>query len=165
MEADVQILNIINSIYLQFKGGEGILFAPHRQPNPLNHKIFYMDTTNKKCLECSKPLKGRADKKFCDDLCRNSYNNKLNSDSNTYVRNINNILRRNRRILEEALPASEEMVKATKQKMLEKGFQFKYFTHTYTNKKGNVYYFCYEYGYLLLESDWLLVVKRKEAGV
>ncbi len=124
-----------------------------------------METNHKKCIECSKPLKGRADKKFCDDLCRNSYNNKLNSDTNAYVRNINNILRRNRRILEEALPASEEMAKITKQKMLEKGFQFKYFTHTYTNKKGNVYYFCYEYGYLLLEGEWVLVVKRKESGV
>ncbi len=124
-----------------------------------------MSDTDKKCLECNKQLKGRIDKKFCDDFCRNSYNNKLNSDSNGYVRNINNILRRNRRILEEALPAPEEMSKITKQKMLEKGFQFKYFTHTYTNKKGNIYYFCYEYGYLLLEGDLVLVVKRKEAGV
>ncbi len=124
-----------------------------------------METNDKNCIECSKPLKGRADKKFCGDLCRNSYNNKLNSDSNAYVRNINNILRRNRRVLEEALTGSEEMAKITKQKMLEKGFQFKYFTHTYKNKKGNIYYFVYEYGYLLLEGDWVLVVKRKEAGV
>ena len=69
-----------------------------------------METTNeKKCIECNKLLKGRADKKFCDDLCRNSYNNKLNSDTNGYVRNINNTLRKNRRILEETLPAAEEM--------------------------------------------------------
>jgi transcriptional accessory protein Tex/SPT6 len=123
-----------------------------------------MNTSEKKCHECEKPLKGRVDKKFCDDFCRNSYNNKLNSDTNGYVRNINNALRKNRRILEEALPANEEMAKITRSKMLEKGFQFKYLTHTYTNKKGNIYYFCYEYGYLLLEGDWILVVKRKEAG-
>lgn len=124
-----------------------------------------MDTNEKRCVECNKPLKGRTDKKFCDDSCRNSYNNKLNSDSNSYVRNINNILRRNRRILEEALPVAEEMAKTTKAKLLEKGFQFKYLTHTYKNKKGNIYYFCYDYGYLLLESDWVLIVKRREAGV
>lgn len=124
-----------------------------------------METNEKKCIECNKPLKGRADKKFCDDLCRNSYNNKLNSDSNSYVRNINNNLRKNRRILEETLPLTEEMAKITRSKLLERGFQFKYFTHTYSNKKGNVYYFCYEYGYLLLEGDWVLVVKRKEPGV
>jgi predicted nucleic acid-binding Zn ribbon protein len=27
------------------------------------------------CLDCGKPVKGRADQKFCKDLCRNSYNN------------------------------------------------------------------------------------------
>ncbi|MCW3108877.1 MAG: hypothetical protein JWQ09_3383 [Segetibacter sp.] len=124
-----------------------------------------METNEKKCIECNKPLRGRVDKKFCDDFCRNSYNNKLNSDTNGYVRNINNTLRKNRRILEETLPAKEEMAKITRPKMLEKGFQFKYFTHTYTNKKGNMYYFCYEYGYLLLEGDWILIVKRKEPGV
>lgn len=123
-----------------------------------------METIEKKCIECNKPLKGRIDKKFCGDFCRNSYNNKLNSDTNGYVRNINNTLRKNRRILEEAL-AAEEMAKTTKPKMLEKGFQFKYYTHTYTNKKGNMYYFCYEYGYLLLDGDWILIVKRKEAGL
>ena len=117
------------------------------------------------CLECSKPLKGRTDKKFCDDFCRNVYNNKLNSHSSSYVRNLTNILRRNRRILEEALPLNEEMVKTTRSKLLEKGFQLKYLTHTYTNKKGNIYYFCFEFGYLQLDGDWLLIVKRKEEGI
>jgi hypothetical protein len=131
----------------------------------LDNYTDIMEVATKTCIECKKPLKGRTDKKFCDDLCRNSYNNKLNSDSNGYVRNINNLLRRNRRILEETLPVTEEMAKITRQKLIEKGFQFKYLTHTYTNKKGNIYYFCYEYGYLLLEADWVLVVKRKEAGV
>ena len=116
------------------------------------------------CLECSKPLKGRIDKKFCDEACRNVYNNKLNSDTNTYVRNLTNILRRNRRLLEESLPPNEEMTKLQRAKLLEKGYQFKYGTHTYTNKKGNIYYFCFEFGYLPLEGDWLLIVKRKEEG-
>ena len=123
-----------------------------------------MEISTRSCIECGKVLKGRVDKKFCDDFCRNNYNNKLNSDSNAYVRNINNILRRNRRILEETLGSSEEMAKLQKGKLTDKGFNLKYFTHTYANKKGNVYFFCYEYGYLLLEADWVLVVKRKEAG-
>src|SRR5262245_21380381 len=114
------------------------------------------------CLACGEPLKGRTDKKFCDDYCRNSYHNKLNSDDNNYVRNVNNILRRNRRILEDFIPAGQETAKTPKSKLHEKGFQFKYFTNTYTNKKGTVYYFCYEYGYLPLEHDWYFIVKRKE---
>ena len=121
-----------------------------------------LTTENKACLSCEKPLKGRSDKKFCDDYCRNNYNNQLNADSNNYVRNINNALRKNRRILEELFPEGEGMVKTTKDKMLACGFQFKYITHSYTNKKGNIYYFCYEYGYLPLENNWYLLVKKKE---
>ena len=32
------------------------------------------------CLECGDHLKGRIDKKFCSDYCRNSFNNKVNKD-------------------------------------------------------------------------------------
>lgn len=114
------------------------------------------------CLTCEKPVKGRTDKKFCDDYCRNSYNNQLKSTTVNLVRNINNALGKNRRILEASFKIEEEMTKITKEKLLQQGFQFKYFTHTYTNKKGNVYFFCYDIGYLLLENDWYLLVRRRE---
>ena len=78
------------------------------------------------------------------------------------MRNINNALRKNRRILEELLTGHEKMVKVTREILLQRGFLFKYITHTYTNPKGNQYHFCYEYGYLALENNWYLVVKRKE---
>jgi len=114
------------------------------------------------CLTCHKPVKGRTDKKFCDDYCRNAFNNHLKSATNNLVRNINNALGKNRRILESFFKKEEEIAKTTKNKLLEKGFLFKYFTHTYTNKKGNIYFFCYDYGYLPLENDWYLLVKRKK---
>lgn len=116
----------------------------------------------KTCLLCEKPLKGRSDKKFCDDYCRAAYNNDLKSASNNYIRNINNALGKNRRILEGLLPEGEQMTKVNQDKLLRLGFQFKYTTHTYTNQKGNVYHFCYEYGYLSLENNWYLIVKRNE---
>ncbi len=121
-----------------------------------------METVTRTCQECGKLLKGRLDKKFCDDYCRNNYNNKQNSDQNNLVRNINNILRKNRRLLEELIKTGEEMGKSPRQKLAETGFDFRYHTHLYTNKKGQVYTFCYDYGYLPLEGDWLLIVKRKE---
>ncbi len=116
--------------------------------------------STRKCLACDKSLQGRADKKFCNDYCRNAYNNQLKASSSSTVRNINNILLKNRRILEHVLGA-EDMGKTNKEKLLQQGFHFNYLTHTYTNKKGNVYNFCYEYGYLPLEHDWYLVVRRK----
>lgn len=120
------------------------------------------DPNNAVCLNCNKIVKGRTDKKFCDDYCRNSYNNQLKSTKNNLVRNVNNALGKNRRILESFFKNNDDTTKASKEKLLQKGFQFKYITHTYTNKKGNVYYFCYDIGYLPLENDWYLLVKSKE---
>lgn len=116
----------------------------------------------KRCLTCDKPLKGRSDKKFCDDYCRAAYNNELKSAINNQMRNINNALGKNRRILEDLLPEKEETAKTTKEKLLQKGFLFKYVTHLYTTKSGKTYYYCYDHGYLPLENDWYLIVRKKE---
>lgn len=111
------------------------------------------------CSECGETFHGRADKKFCSDMCRNAFNNKLNGSANNYIRNINNILRKNRRIMEELVPA--ETVKVSRQKLADKGFNFGYYTHIVTTKEGKQYHFCYEYGYLTLEGNYCLLVKRK----
>ena len=121
-----------------------------------------MKEETKACLQCSKTLRGRSDKKFCDDYCRNNYNNLLKSNTNNYMRNINNALSRNRRILEALLPPVHETTKTKKEKLIHEGFSFKYITHTYTTKKGSTYFYCYDFGYLPLDSDWYLIVKRKE---
>ena len=113
------------------------------------------------CIFCDKPVKGRSDKKFCDDYCRAAYNNQLNSAANNFIRNVNNALGKNRRILESLLPEGEATSKTNRDKLIEKGFQFKYHTHLYNTKKGDTYFYCYEYGYLPLENNWFLVVKRE----
>jgi hypothetical protein len=119
-------------------------------------------TENKNCQACGKVVKGRSDKKFCDDYCRVAYNNELKSPTNNFIRNVNNALSKNRRILETCIASGSETGKTNQEKLLAKGFQFKYITHTYTNKKGDTYYFCYDLGYLPTGDDWFLVVKRKE---
>ena len=115
--------------------------------------------TAKNCLACERPIKGRTDKKFCDDSCRNSYNNRLYSYSIPLVRNINNILRKNRRILENFLSGSEKKVRVVdRRKLVEKGYQFEYFTQYFTTKENDQYYYCYEYGYKSIDSEKVLVV-------
>jgi hypothetical protein len=42
----------------------------------------------KNCLECTEKIVGREKKKFCSDGCRNAYNNKINKDSNNYMRTL-----------------------------------------------------------------------------
>lgn len=113
---------------------------------------------NKNCLECGEKIVGREDKKFCSDGCRNAYNNKMNKDSNNFMRNINNKLRKNYRILSEL--NLEGKSKATKAKMLSKGFDFEYFTNILNTSTGNTYYFVYDQGYRLLENELYMLVKK-----
>jgi hypothetical protein len=113
------------------------------------------------CLYCGEELKGRLDKKFCDDSCRSSYNNQINSDANALVKNINNALRRNRRIMESLIP-EEGKLRISGRKLKEMGYDFLYHTHTITTRAGATYVFCYEYGYLPLDNDFFMLVKRLE---
>ena len=112
------------------------------------------------CLECNTEIRGRVDKKFCSDYCRNAYNNKLNKDSKNLVRNINNRLRKNYRILD-SFPLKEGKTRTTKTRLLDKGFDFEFITSLYTTKKGTTYFFLYDLGYLPLDNDYYMIVKRE----
>ncbi|WBU90844.1 hypothetical protein [Cellulophaga omnivescoria] len=112
------------------------------------------------CLECGKKLVGRADKKFCEDYCRNAYNNKINKDSKNLIRNINNRLRKNYRILD-SFTLTEGKTKTTRTRLIDKGFDFEFITNTYTTKKGTTYFFVYDLGYLPLDNDFYMIVKRE----
>ena len=80
----------------------------------------------KNCIECGENFSGREDKKFCSDGCRNAFNNKINKDSTNYMRNINNKLRKNYRIL--SALNDDGKSKTTKSKLLSKGFDFEFMT-------------------------------------
>lgn len=112
------------------------------------------------CLECGDPLVGRVDKKFCSDQCRNIYNNRLKQYSNNYIRRVNNILSKNRRILAKLNPSGKTTVH--RNKLVEKGFNFSYFTNIYETKTGKQYYFVYEFAYLPLEKEYYALVMREE---
>ncbi len=103
---------------------------------------------------------GRRDKKFCSDSCRNNYNNDQNAQRGSLIRRVNGILRKNKRILEEMNPSGKTTVH--KEKLQNIGFDFQYYTNTYTTKKGDNYRFCYDQGYLLLDNDFVLLVRRDE---
>ena len=110
------------------------------------------------CPECGDKLIGRSDKKFCSDACRNARNNSLNKDVKNLIRNTNNRLRKNHRILETL--NSKEKTKVKKESLLKHGFLFEYITGTYTTKSGSIYYYVYDQGYLELENEFYLLVKR-----
>ena len=119
--------------------------------------------TTTTCLHCNKPLeKGRIDKKFCDHYCRNAYNNEQIRETEKTIKLINQILRKNRMILRTINPEGKSTVR--KEYLELSGFNFKYFTHKYEAKNGNIYWFCYEYGYMLstTEPEKVVIVNYQE---
>lgn len=114
----------------------------------------------RKCQECGCNIYGRSDKKFCSEQCRNNHYNKLNRDVNVSMRNINNILRKNRRILQQHNPNGN--CRIHRDTLLLQGFNFEYFTNTFTTKTGLTYKFCYDQGYLSLNEGHLVVVESFE---
>lgn len=117
------------------------------------------ELSDRNCPECGNAIKGRADKKFCSDECRSSFNNAKNRHTNNMMRRINGVLKRNRDIMLSYNPGGKARI--TKSKLQNAGFNFNYYTNSYTTKSGKTYYFCYDQGYLELENDHLsLVVKQ-----
>jgi predicted nucleic acid-binding Zn ribbon protein len=119
-----------------------------------------MDIMQQKCLECKEPIVGRIDKKFCSDQCRNTYNNRSKRSVTNYMRRVDGILKKNRRILDGFVPEDKHTVH--KDMLAKEGFNFDFITNIYTTKTGKVYYFCYEMGYLPLGNDFYAVVRRDE---
>lgn len=99
-----------------------------------------------KCIECSEKLTGRADQKYCSEHCKSSFHYKKNKEKqvSTYVK-IDDHLKHNRRILKKYNSSGQSQIK--KDLLLKEGFDFKYFTNLWTAKNGNVYTFCYEFGF------------------
>lgn len=111
------------------------------------------------CLYCNDPLSGRVDKKFCSDQCRNAYNNERIAGNENHIRRINAVLKKNRKILEQIL-ATENKKVIPLEGLIQSGFNFQFHTFCLTTKNGNTYFFCYEFGYLKLEHDKVMLVKR-----
>jgi predicted nucleic acid-binding Zn ribbon protein len=120
-----------------------------------------MGLSSKSCQVCGKPLVGRSDKKFCSDYCRAHLNNeKKKSDAGEQlIQDINRILRRNRSILK-SIGAMGEFT-TRKEYLVLQGFNFSHLTHQLPAPDDGLYNFCYDYGYLLLPEEKVLVINRQ----
>jgi predicted nucleic acid-binding Zn ribbon protein len=112
------------------------------------------------CLLCNKTIRGRTDKKFCDDYCRNAYNNSRKMINCNEVRRINNVLAKNRKILDSfAHELSANYFKVKTEILQDMGYALKYQTQSTTMKDGLRLTFCYDYYYFQLEKEWMIVAK------
>jgi hypothetical protein len=120
-------------------------------------------TPGKTCLQCAKVIRGRTGKKFCDDYCRNSFNNRMKATRSHLMRNINNALCRNRHILRELISSQPSAQKVERAELLRMGFRFKYFTQLITKPRGRMEKYCYEYGYRPIDTRTVKLVQRTDA--
>ncbi|RZM26238.1 MAG: hypothetical protein EOO88_17695 [Pedobacter sp.] len=122
-------------------------------------KIIYV--FDHKCQQCGKELFGRSDKKYCNDDCRNRANSHRRKretwGDDKHIYEITRDLKRNRNIMKSTGAFLGETKIVTRGWLLDKGYNFDYYTNILHTKKGD-YYFCYEYGHLQLEDGKLLVV-------
>ncbi|MGY0040302.1 hypothetical protein [Pedobacter sp. NJ-S-72] len=99
----------------------------------------------KYCQDCGAILRGRTDKKFCDDHCRGHFNNAANRDRDINFKQINRILKKNTGILEKLV---QQGVKTTTFHLLSaSGFNFCFSTHQLDEQNGEICICCYNYGY------------------
>ena len=97
------------------------------------------------CLECQTEFRGRADKKFCSDPCRNAWNNRKNRINNPGIRMVHRALRTNYRILrtwERRCPEAG----LQRDNLLAMGFRFEYLT-AQTSFRGQVLAWVYDRAY------------------
>ncbi len=114
--------------------------------------------SDKNCLECGEQLVGRSDKKYCGDHCRSQFNNRINKDQTNFMRNVNNLLRKNRRILDSFVKIGR--TKIHRDLLLENGFNFSYCTAVHWTNTGSRKVFCYDRAYVVVDDDYLLVVNE-----
>ena len=99
------------------------------------------------CLNCDEAIEGRSDRKFCSGYCKSNYHYKVNKGKeNSFFIKVEQQLKLNRRILKDYNKAGKATV--TVDVLLALGFDAKFFTHHWKNKKGDVYLFVFEYGFL-----------------
>jgi hypothetical protein len=152
-----------------------------------NKKMEANDTTEKvqrKCRDCGAELgPGREDRQYCDDGCRTNYNNRVRRERQKavldnapvpepetfrpelsvpeYITRIQDIILKNRKILE-SLCNEDKPGRIRLRDLIGKGFNTKFFTsETEPTGTGNIYRFCFEYGYREDEDGVVVIICRK----
>jgi hypothetical protein len=151
------------SVYTRFFEGINSSTFKVMEKNDVTSKAGELHGTNVPsfCLYCDKglPAGSRPDKKFCDEKCKNAYYNELKIKEHKEIRNIDLMLKRNRRILKKIVAGKDDAA-VKKEQLLELGFQLNYHTHHVISKTaGNEYIFCYDYGYFEYKPGIFRIVK------
>ncbi|MGB5420385.1 hypothetical protein [Algibacter sp.] len=112
------------------------------------------------CKICSKLIVGRKGKLFCSVKCKNYYHVNLRKATAIVVKDLDEILHRNRSILLEIMGKNKLQCKIDRVILEKKKFRFKYNTHQHINSQGKIYYYLYDFAWMEFSNDEILIVKR-----
>lgn len=117
--------------------------------------------TKRECLQCGKKLVGRSDKKFCDTPCRNAYYAATREQEEVaYVKKINSILLKNRKILVSLMEGKGKKAYFDRTLLASNGFNFQYCTGTYVNRQEKMYFYVYDFGWMEFSLQEIMVVRK-----
>jgi hypothetical protein len=103
--------------------------------------------TTLNCMNCGETLLGRRDKKFCDDHCRSLYHNVTNAAQYNLVRKTHTILRKNRRVLWQAIGVFRDQNTIPIHWLTQRGFSFQHCTQRIDQKEDSPVIVCYDIAY------------------
>lgn len=112
-------------------------------------------TASKTCIICHTSFLGRVDKRFCSDSCRAAFHNNKKDLRNALIRKVNQQLLINHKALLSFIK-DDPFPLIYKQELLQKGFDAQYQTSRRIIS-GKVYYFCYDVGYTVLNSEQVML--------
>jgi hypothetical protein len=107
-----------------------------------------METYQKRmCACCGDPVRGRSDKVFCDDRCRNKHHNQLRKKPTLgdRAKHIQGVLIKNHRILNELLGGRKRLM-IHRDQLLRRGFCFEIYSHQRVCR-GLKWFYCLDIGY------------------
>ena len=112
------------------------------------------------CILCGKPIAGRTDKKYCSQNCKNTYNYNRRSSTKSATQTIDAILHKNREILDVIMGPKRKKMEIVKSELIKMGFQSAYITGYYTNSRGKLYHYVYDFAWMEFTGDKVMIVKK-----
>lgn len=103
----------------------------------------------RKCPVCQADIRGRKDKIYCSLNCKSAHQYEQRQESEARFFHVDRQLKKNRSLLKRYNRVGKTTLR--KEVLLKEGFNPAYFTNYWKNSKGQVYLFCYEYGFLSIK--------------
>jgi hypothetical protein len=107
----------------------------------------------KKCPTCGEEVIGRSDKVYCSKKCASTSHYEHHVANDQFFIHVDKQLKVNRKILKKYNRSGFTTLR--KEQLVKEGFDPNFFTHYWKNKKGQVYLFCYDYGFLEVDQKGL----------